>query len=166
MEHAITSKVTITKSVRDCVTCDMCGMILDVNEDVDDGRTKRFSFRRGTKEHPVSHPTWYHIRYMHHDWGNDSTESTRSLDYCTNCAAAYMISFLGDSSTTKEIEVEAHEGTVPVDMIPALLEKYSPKFGNRKSMTTAEVLGLIIPHVSKEDGVFAAANALFEKMDQ
>lgn len=166
MEHETSSKVVVTRTVRDCTTCDMCGMVLDVNEKVDDGRAERFSFRCGTTNHPVTHPTWYHIRYMHHDWGHDSIESSRSLDYCTNCAATYMISFLGDPSTTKEIEVEAHEGTVPVDMIPELLEKYGLKSEKRKYMTTAEVLGLIIPHVSKEDGVFAAANALFEKMDQ
>lgn len=158
MDYVIVARRTVEDNTRDCTVCERCGTVLDINSQLEDGRTERFNFT-----HDAAHPTWYRVTYSHNDWGPDSVESFRTMDFCKDCIAAYLMSFLGDPSTTKNLEIETHEGHVPMGMIQEVIERHKIPQREVKKLSAEEILGTVLPYAKKDNGIFAAAKALFDK---
>lgn len=69
------------------VECDVCGKVIPAGRY---GRETRY----------------YEVTTGHHDWGNDSCESVKTIDVCQDCIVGYVADYLYKASETGHIEIE------------------------------------------------------------
>lgn len=99
MEIKKYEKVETTREEVQKIVCDECNKLLD---------NKKLPWKR--QKTKVS---YFHVTTCHSDWGNDSIDSYKYVDLCSDCLAKAFNEYLKDTKEcpgTREFQIEERRG--------------------------------------------------------